>query len=175
MQANRIQPKRLMIFGMKDHGKDTVAEYLQAEYSMSFAGSSMFACKKFIFEDLRDKYGYKSVNECYEDRNNHRQYWYEAIRDYNKDDRARLGREIYEDNIVYCGVRDREEFEAIKAEGLFDIAVWVDASERKPPESFKSMKLTKDDADYIINNNGAEDQLPAILDDFYNNVVMKSA
>jgi hypothetical protein len=34
------------------------------------------------------------------------------------------------------------------------------------------MTLTKEDADYIINNNGTEEQLPAILDEFYKNVVI---
>ncbi|NLC22482.1 MAG: hypothetical protein GX771_11335 [Halomonadaceae bacterium] len=145
---------KLIIFGHQRHGKDTVCEYLEAEYGLTFSASSMFACRLFLYEQIKDRFGYASLEECFEDRVNHRQLWYEAIRDYNATDRARLGKAIFAEHDVYCGIRDREEFECLKREGQFDLAIWIDASQRKPLESTASMTLTRDDADLVINNNG---------------------
>jgi hypothetical protein len=144
---------KLIIFGHQRHGKDTACEYLEAEYGLTFSASSMFACRLFLYDQLRERFGYDSLDACFEDRVNHRQLWYEAIRDYNDPDRARLGKAIFAEHDVYCGIRDREEFECLKREGQFDLAVWIDASERKPPESVDSMTLTREDADLVIDNN----------------------
>lgn len=162
----------IMLFGYKESGKDFASEYLRDQYGISFAGSSFFACELFLFDRIKDQYGYSSAQECYDDRRNHRQLWYESIRDFNKGDRARLGRLIFAEKQMYTGIRDREEFEAIKAEGLFDLAVWIDASDRLPPEDFKSMNLTIEDADLVIDNNGSIAEFKVSLDQFYCDVLL---
>jgi len=145
---------KLIIFGYAQHGKDTACLYLRDRYGLSFSASSMFACRAFLYEQIKDRFGYTSLKACFEDRGAHRQLWYEAIRDYNTPDRTRLGRGIFAEHQVYCGIRDRDEFEALRAAGAFDLAIWIDASQRKPPESSSSMKLTSDDADLVLDNNG---------------------
>lgn len=40
---------------------------------------------------------YKSVNECYNDRVNHRLFWYNTIREYTKDNPSKLVEEIYQE------------------------------------------------------------------------------
>src|SRR5690606_3625161 len=114
--------------GYKRHGKDTACEYLRDRYGISFASSSETACNLFLFDQIKDQFGYKTKEECFEDRHNHRELWFNAIRDYNIPDMARLGRQIFAQNDVYCGIRNDEEFYALKERGLFDLAVWVDAS-----------------------------------------------
>jgi len=155
---------KLIIFGNARHGKDTACEYLRDRYGLSFSASSTFACETFLFEQLRGPFGYASMQECFDDRVNHRQLWYEAIRGHNTPDRTRLGRGIFAANDVYCGIRDREEFESLRAARLFDLAVWIDAEKRLPPESEQSMKLTRQDADLVISNNDDLEALHKRLD-----------
>ncbi len=170
MDARTLQPtspKRMIVFGHKRHGKDTACEYIEQAYGLSFASSSFYACETFLFEQMREAHGYASIQECFEDRDNHREYWYKAIRAFNDGDLCRLGRGIFEDNPIYCGIRDREEFEALRSAGLFDLAIWIDASERRPLESASSMKLCMEDADIVIDNNGPQSELPAKIDTLF--------
>lgn len=159
--------KQFIIFGHKQHGKDTVCEYLEKRFGIKFESSSMFAAKKFLFDELKTIHGYSSIYECFNDRVNHRKYWYEAIRNYNDPDRARLGRELFDVADIYCGIRDRDEFEALKRIGIADLTIWIDASDRKPPEGSESMKLNSRDADIVIDNNGTLDELYARLNKLF--------
>ena len=145
---------KLLVIGHGRHGKDTVCEILQKNYNLSFESSSKFCSQLFIYDQLKDKYGYANEEECYADRHNHRAEWYDAICDYNKDDGARLGREIFKVHDIYCGLRNRREYFAMKNTGVFDYAIWVDRSDHLPPESKDSMSLEQWMADYTIDNNG---------------------
>lgn len=157
--------QKLVVFGFQRHGKDTACEYLAAHYGLTFAASSMFACQTFLFDQLKPQLGYATIEECFQDRVHHRQTWYEAIREFNAEDRGRLGKAIFAKHDIYCGIRDREEFECLRREGCFDKAIWVDASDRLPPEPSTSMNLTMDDADITISNNGSLSDLYRSLDD----------
>ena len=55
---------------------------------------------------------------------------------------------------MYVGMRDLEEFQACVKNNIFDLIIWVDASERVHSENEKFMKITKSMADIIIDNNG---------------------
>lgn len=148
----------IVVFGHKRHGKDFACEFLQRQYGLTFKSSSEVACEKFIFEHLREKHGYQTSAECFEDRHNHRALWYNLIRDYNRHDRTRLGSDIFSKYNVYCGIRDKQEFDALRENGYFDLAIWIDAGDRLPPEDSDSMSLTRGDADIVIDNNGTKEQ-----------------
>ena len=108
---------KLMILGHCRHGKDTMAEILRDEFGMTFESSSQSAADIFLYDLLKEKYGYETSEECFEDRHNHRQEWYEAICEYNKDDKAKLAKGIMERTNCYVGMRDRDEIkECIKQE-----------------------------------------------------------
>jgi hypothetical protein len=145
---------KLLIIGHGRHGKDTVCELLRDKYDYSFESSSQFCSKLFIFNMLKDKYGYYNEEECYADRHNHRAEWYDAICSYNIPDPARLGREIFAAHDIYCGLRNKKEFHAMKNTKVFDYAIWVDRSDYLPLESKDSMSLEQWMADYTIDNNG---------------------
>lgn len=152
---------KLMIIGHARHGKDTVCEILREQYGLQFRSSYEAAAEKVIYPLLRDVYGYRTIEECLNDRVNHRGTWYQLIREYNTPDAARLAREIYAENDIYCGLRHAEEFAAIKAAGLFDFCIWVDASQRHPAEPASSCSLNREHADYILDNNGTPEELQA--------------
>lgn len=144
---------KMLIIGHARHGKDSFAEILGENFGLKFKSSSQAAADIFLYDALKDKYGYKTSEECFEDRVNHRPEWYEMICDYNKYDRAKLAKDILKVTDCYVGMRDREEIEECMNQGLFDLIVWVDASERLPLESESSFNITKDCADIIIENN----------------------
>jgi hypothetical protein len=149
---NNKLPKLLLVGNMR-HGKDSFAEILNQEFGYTFESSSQAAANIFLYDLLKDKYNYQTPEECFEDRINHRQEWYEAICEYNKDDKAKLAKGILKRSDCYVGMRDWEEIDECKRQGLFDIIIWVDASERLPHEDASSFNITKDCADIIIENN----------------------
>jgi dephospho-CoA kinase len=143
---------KLCIIGYGRHGKDTCAEIITNKTGLKSLSSSMFCSEKIVFPKLKNLYGYINPEDCFNDRSNHRKEWYELIKDYCKNDLTRLTREIIENSDIYIGIRDIHEFKASKH--LFDLVIWVDASERLVPESVDSCTVTKDCADIIIENNG---------------------
>ena len=156
---------KLMIMGYGRHGKDTVAEYLRDHYGMTFESSS-HAAAEAILPLLCSVRGYGSVEEAYNDRHAYihlpddggqiamREVWYEAIRLLNAGDPTTLAKKIFAKNDLYVGIRSKEEFDACRKEGLFDIAIWVDRSAHAPTEARGSCSVSWKDADYLINNNG---------------------
>ena len=150
---------KLLVIGHGRHGKDTVCEILRDEYGYSFESSSQFCSKLFIYNDLKDKYNYTSEEECYADRHNHRKEWYDAICDYNLSDAATLGREMFKKYDIYCGLRNKREFFAMKNTGVFDYCIWVDRSMHLESESKDSMSLEQWMADYTIDYNSGLSEL----------------
>jgi len=148
----QLKPK-VLIIGPARSGKDTLAAIWQIWYGLFFRSSSQAAADIFLYDALKDKYGYKNPTECFEDRINHRAEWYDLICEYNKEDKARLAKEILKDSDCYVGMRNREEIEECMRQKLFDIIIWVDASERISPEDPSSFTIDKSIADIIIENN----------------------
>lgn len=145
---------RLLIIGSARWGKDTFAEILRDDFGLKFISSSQAAVDIFIYDALKDKYGYETPEQCFEDRINRRQEWYEMIYEYNKNDRARLAKGILSMADCYVGMRDREEISESMRQGLFDLIIWVDASERLPLEDVSSFNIDRSCADIVIENNG---------------------
>lgn len=152
-----ILPK-LLVVGHGRHGKDTVCEMLE-QYGYVFKSSSKFCSELFIFDKLKNKYGYQNELECYQDRHNHRTEWYNLIHDYCKDDLAKLGRELFAGHDIYCGLRNRREFFAMKNEEIFDYAIWVDRTDHLPLEDPSSMSIEQWMCDYTIDNNDSLERL----------------
>lgn len=145
---------KLLIIGHGRHGKDTVCEILRDQYDYSFESSSQFCSRLFLYDKLKDKYGYTSEEQCYTDRHNRRQEWYDAICAYNTPNAAKLGIEIFRQHDVYCGLRNKREYNAMRNIGVFNYAIWVDRSDHLPVEPSTSMSLKPWMADFTIDNNG---------------------
>ena len=144
---------KLLVIGHGRHGKDTVCDILKNNYGYNFISSSEFCSKIFIYDQLKEKYNYSNYEECYTDRHNHRAEWYDLISNYNKENPARLGTEIFKEYVIYCGLRNAREFYALKEQKIYDYALWVDRSEILATEKFDSMTLNETMADFTIDNN----------------------
>lgn len=148
----------MCIIGYKRNGKDEAAEFLRDNFGMGFQSSSQAAADIFIYEELKDKYGYSTSEECFEDRVNHREEWFDMIREYNKNDETRLARDIVDLHGTYVGMRSHIELDACKSADLFDLVIWIDAEKRVGKEDESSCTVRKDQADIIIDNNGTLEQ-----------------
>lgn len=145
----------LLIIGHARHGKDTLAEYLSARLGVSYMDSSKAASEIFLFDVLKDKYGYKTREECYLDRVNHRAEWFDLICGYNKEDPAKLAKGIMERSDIYVGMRSDREIEECVRIGLFDAVVGV-YDPRKPEEPRDSFDIDLwRQSDIVIPNAGS--------------------
>jgi hypothetical protein len=151
---------KLIVMGHSRHGKDYVAELLGETFGLTSVSSSWWAALNVVYPKLQELAGdqappyYQTLAECYADRHNHRKMWFDMIREYTRSDPTRLGREILRDFHIYVGIRNHREFHALRNMALFDAAIWVDASERVPPESKDSCTVEPWMADYVLDNNG---------------------
>lgn len=158
-----MKPK-LLIIGYARHGKDTVCEILREKYDYKYVSSSVFCAKMFIYEKLSPLYGYKTIEECYEDRVNHRSEWYDLISNYCMDDPAILGKQIFSEHDIYCGLRNIREYDEMRKQNVFDLCLWVDRSDHLPPEPETSMTLNISHADIVVDNNGSLEDLNQQVD-----------
>lgn len=155
---------KVMVLGYARHGKDTVCELL-AKTGARFTSSSWFCAERIAFPALKDKYGYSDVQACFDDRHNHRAEWFDLITAFNTPDLTKLGRAIFEEHDVYCGIRNARELHALKNAGVYDVAVWVDASERvKSVEDRSSCTVEPWMADFVLDNNGTVEDLERNLE-----------
>lgn len=143
---------KLFICSGKRAGKDHAALFLKSDMGLKFQSSSYFAAEEFIFDALKDKYGYSSIDDCFSDRHNHRSEWYDLIRGYNSEDPTKLSTQIFKTNDCYVGIRDRNELAAAKIKWPDCLVLWIDAEGRVESEDERSCTITKDQADIIIEN-----------------------
>lgn len=149
---------KLIVIGYGRHGKDTFCEIATNMFGFSFVSSSWFCADTLIFPTLKDKYGYQNVEECYNDRHKYRGEWFDLIADYNKNDPSLLGKQILSEYDIYCGLRRKEELLSLLEQGVCDYVIWVDASDRLPPEDVSSCTVTPDMADVVVYNNDSYDE-----------------
>lgn len=158
----QLPKPKLLILGYGRHGKDTVCELLRDKYGFSFTSSSMFCADRVMkpaFDRVELMPIYESVQACFNDRANHRAFWYDQIAAYNCPDASRLGREIFAENDIYCGLRSAREFHALRNTGAYDVSIWIDASERVPAEGRDSCTVEPWMANFILDNNGTPEDL----------------
>lgn len=150
---------KILLLGHMKHGKDTIAEMIHQMFGLNYISSSQAAADLFIFNELKNKYGYKTPEECFEDRVNHRKEWFDLIEEYNSEDKARLAKEILSICDIYVGMRSQKEIEECWRQGVFDfvIGVYDPRKVHEPEESFQ-IDLFQE-ADIIIPNGGSLGEL----------------
>lgn len=175
MTLKTKRPK-LMIVGHARHGKDTVCTML-AKYGYKWVSSS-WACGQIAvwpkLLEMRDKHDptvmcvpYITFQEAFDDRANHRAFWFQCIKDYNTPDETRLAREIFADHDIYCGIRRAEELAACREQKVCDFTIWVDRSKHVGMEHTSSCTVRPFQADWTLDNNGTLEQTEWKIEQFY--------
>lgn len=147
---------KILIAGQGRHGKDELCSILNKKYGLTYTSSSWMAAEKFIYDKMKDTHGYSSVEECFNDRHtdDNRALWYQYITEYNKDDPARLAKQIVAENDIYCGLRSKRELDECYRQGVFHLTFWVDASERVEfVEGSDSISIGPEDCHFTLFNN----------------------
>lgn len=159
--------KKVLLLGYGRHGKDTVADILKSSYGYQFSSSSFTCAEHVMLPAFRsaNKHNpgmfpyYATAEQCFEDRHNHRAFWFQEIERYNSPDKSKLGQLIFSQNDIYVGLRSKREFAAVKMAGLYDVCIWVDRSDVLPAEGRDSCTVEPWMADYVLDNNGTLDDL----------------
>jgi len=166
-----MRKTRICVVGSMRMGKDTVAEMINKNFGLTFTSSSQAAADIFIYDALKDKYGYKTPEECFEDRVNHRSEWYDLIVGYNRDDKARLAKGILNLSDMYVGMRDRAEIEECKRQKLFDYVIGI-YDPRKPEEPKNSFNIDIwEDCDFVIPNAQGLEELEDRVIKIFNDIL----
>lgn len=152
LMGGLLDGMNVIITGSKRHGKDTVSEVIARMSLCAFESSSHVACEAYIYDKLKDKYGYDTLEECYQDRDSHRKEWFDLIAEFNVGDLARLGKRIFSQSNIYCGLRNVNELHELRRQGVVDYVIWVDAGDRLEPEDSNSLTITRPDCDAAIDN-----------------------
>ncbi|MEE8608972.1 MAG: hypothetical protein V3S55_15315 [Nitrospiraceae bacterium] len=165
---------KILVLGYSRHGKDTAAEILRDRYNLRFTSSSIFCAEHVVMPRMMQKYGvekYPTVEACFEDRHNCRDEWYQIIRDYNRPDASALGRAIFASHDIYCGLRSKAEFNALKNAGVVDHIIWIDRLDHLPIESRESCTVEPWMADHVVDNNGTVADLRFNLEQLMNQLM----
>ena len=154
---------KIQVNGWARHGKDTVGDYFAERYDLRKNNASIVIAE-MLFELLPNGW-YKDFDECYADRVNHREGWYNFIVDGNHNP-TQVERAMV-DGDIFTGERHRKSFERHKH--MFDVTIWVDSSARGiPPEPMGSCDLNSAGHDLILFNNGTLRELYDECDLIYN-------
>ena len=144
--------KKICIIGHARYGKDTVAGILADMFGYIHMSSSEAASSIFLYEALKDKYGYRTPIECFDDRVNHRKEWFDMICEYNVNNPGRLASEIMSQCNIYTGMRSKREIDACMEKGIFDLVLGV-YDPRKELEDASSFDIDIwRDAHIIVSN-----------------------
>lgn len=132
---------RMMILGHARHGKDDTAMLICAYLNIEYLSSSHVAMDSFLYDLIKTVVPYENKEECYADRVNHRDFWHKAIKVLNHTDKASLSKIIFAKSPMYCGIRENGELTEAAAQSVFNVSIWVDAMDRKPPEPVSSNNI----------------------------------
>jgi len=146
--------KRVAICGPGCSGKDVAAEYLARTRALVYWGST----SRVIVPAVAAKLGL-SEDETYARRHEFRPLMFETGIELRRQDPAYLARTVLEHGNLCVGVRDRAEMQAVRAERLVDVAIWIE----RPGLHDPTMQYGPELCDFIVPNRWG-------LDEFYQRI-----
>lgn len=139
---------KIAVCGPGRSGKDTVSHWLREHTTLRYVSSTSEAAAQLCFTQLKDRYGYTSVDEAFKDRHNHRVEWANVIWEYNKPYGITLYEEMLDTNDILNGIRRSGEIRSLQQHRLIDLTIWID----RPNTNDPSCEMDMDDADIVIRN-----------------------
>lgn len=118
---------KLCIVGQGRAGKDTAAHYLAEHTNLRYTHGISRQAAPYVFRTLLAQgFRYATLDECFDDRANHREAWADAIDQMQALDPAIITRELFKEQDIVTGVRRVREFQQVRDEGLADAVIWID-------------------------------------------------
>ena len=154
-----VAPKKVLILGHGRNGKDTAAEILNEMYGYTYISSSR-AMLDEIYPALTWITGIEDKEELFEKRSESRELWKRLIDLYNAADKAALAKLISQKTDVYVGMRSDVEYAASKH--LFDVVLWIDASDRVASVDPTMMIQYDEHEMYWVDNNYPIDSIKGL-------------
>ncbi len=121
------------VLGAGGHGKGETSRWLLQNTTLAGKWStSRYAAQTFwLNRHPMSNHGYRSLEEFYDDRRNHRDEWADAIAARNGGDCCTMYRQMRRDGYtLYDGIRQLDELAACHRADIVTHALWVDASVR---------------------------------------------
>lgn len=159
---------KLLLLGHRQCGKTTIGKMIADKLGLVAHDSSWYAAENIVYPVLKERYGYKDAVACYEDRGNHRQEWFDLIREFNAEPDS-LTKDILANGDIYVGMRSQWEFDGSRHH--FDRILWIEGGDRVPPEAKESMELSWTNAMDILDNSGDEADLEANVDSYIQTLI----
>jgi hypothetical protein len=134
----------IVFTGHGEGGKSEASKIFCRLTGLKLIGSSSWHMRHYIAHELGIP-----VETAWETRRQRREEWRTLYRKYIENDKSRIIREMFANGNVIEGLRSRDEFEAAKQAGLFDLVIWVDCPWVKKDIT---QDLRAEDADLILHN-----------------------
>lgn len=135
----------LAVVGMGRAGKDTAAEFLAGRFHLKPVRSSSLTAKPLVAHMVGG-----DPEVVYAERHQHREFWIHACNQLRATDLTRLARWCLGACDHAVGLRGKTEFEAVMAQGVCDLSVWVDRDVPDDPTT----EFPRDFCDLVIENRG---------------------
>lgn len=141
---------KIAICGPGQSGKDTVTNWITQYTDLKYKLSTSEMAAKHVYENvMKDRYS--SLEECWEDRRNHRAEWRQAILEYNGEGKLQLYKDYRGSHDIFNGIRCPIELKKMLDTKFISLAIWVDR--KVPPD--ESNTITPEDCDIVVPNNGS--------------------
>jgi len=109
-------------------GKDTACQYLSDRYGYTFFGSNSRTVCPYIAASNG-----VSVEDAYNNRHQHREYWFEYCNYLRRNDPTLIVRMNLQNSDCISGIRGKPELEACLRLGIIDAAIWIDRDVERDP------------------------------------------
>lgn len=133
----------LALVGMGRAGKDTAGIYLSERFSLLPPRSSSLNALPLVAHMIGIP-----EDRAYAERHQNRLFWIEACNQLRADDLTRLAKWCLVACDLAIGLRGKEEFAAVMAEGVCDLSVWVERDVPADP----TVEFCRSDCDVVIDN-----------------------
>lgn len=137
----------LAILGMGRAGKDTAGEFLAAKFNLAPTISSSLNALP-LAAHMAGVTSEKDYAAFYAERHQNRTFWIHALHALRKGDLTRLARWCLGACDLAIGLRGKEEFAAVMAEGVCDLSVWIHRDVPVDP----TVEFTREDCDAVVDN-----------------------
>lgn len=146
-----LSKKVIFVSDSKQVGKDYVAAKFLEYLDEGATPTSFILSKEIVYPILKNIYKYSSWEECYNDRDNHREEWKSILSNYGE---AKFHLKLLESSNVSIGVRDYRSLDIIRkellAKDIIPLIIFVTSNEERQID--QTSTIEEKHCDYVFVN-----------------------